>query len=194
MHHVVDVVVYVVLFAECACEGQAGEMFGPVPVNRVKVKPNDEGRAQPDVGQHRHGDEDAFSVRVKSPKGDVRQEGKGEKHAAEETKDVSNIVNPRQEAAQEEEENDARQLEKGLPWVLQHLPTLKQLNKEASKKSELRACWSHLRRENVREDKSYISNHFTKQSKANSFQLTKNMKALLYVPTSPAQTKTDAPD
>lgn len=107
VHHIVNVVVYVVLFAERARERQAGEMFKPVPINRVKIKPNDEGREQPDVGQHRHSDEDAFSVLVKSPKGDIRQEGKGEKHAAKETKDVSNVVNPWQEAAQEEEENDA---------------------------------------------------------------------------------------
>lgn len=119
-------------------------MLQPVPVNWVNIKPNDEWRKQPDVGQHRDSNEDAFSVLVESPKGDVGQEGKGEQHATEETKDVGNIVDPRQQATQEEEEDDARQFEEGLPWPLQHLPTLKQLNEQASKESKLRACWTHL--------------------------------------------------
>lgn len=97
----VNVVVYVILFAELVCEGQAGEMLQPVPVDRVNIKPNDEGREQPNVGQHRDSDEDTFSVLVKSPEGDIGQDGKGEQHTAEETKDVGDIVNPRQEAAQE---------------------------------------------------------------------------------------------
>lgn len=186
MHHIVNVVVYVVLFAERACEGQAGEMFKPVPINGVKIKPNDERREQPYVGQHRHGDEDALSVLVKSPKGDVRQEGKGEKHAAEETKDVSDIVDPRQEAAQEEEENDAGQLEKGLPRLLQHLPTLKQLNKQASEESKLRACRSHLKRENTRRDESRAVMTFQttlrKQVRPINFNDQTSLKELIYVP------------
>lgn len=83
-------------------------MLQPVPVNRVNIKPNDEGREQPDVGQHRDSNEDTFSVLVKGPEGDVGQEGEGEQQAAEETKDVGDVVNPRQEAAQEEEEDDAQ--------------------------------------------------------------------------------------
>lgn len=100
-------------------------MLQPVPVNRVKIKPDDEGREQPDVGQHWDSNEYTFPVLVKSPEGDVGQEGKGEQHAAEETKDVGDVVDPRQEAAQEEEEDDTHQFEKGLPRLLQHLPTLK---------------------------------------------------------------------
>lgn len=72
MHHVVDVVVYVVPFTELACEGQAGEMLQPVPVNWVEVKPNNERGEQPDVGQHRDSDEDALPVLVEVPEGDVR--------------------------------------------------------------------------------------------------------------------------
>ncbi len=125
-------------------------MLQPVPVNRVNIKPNDEGREQPNVGQHWDSNEDTFPVLVKSPKGDVGQEGKGEQHAAEETKDVGDVVDPRQQAAQEEEEDDAQQFEEGLPWLLQDLPALKQLNKEASKESKLRPCWTHLGEETKR--------------------------------------------
>lgn len=99
MHHVVNVLVYVILFTELACEGQAGEMLQPVPVDGIDIKPNDERREQPNVGQHRGTNEESFSVLVNSPKGDIGQEGKGEQQAAEEAKYVGNVVNPGQEAA-----------------------------------------------------------------------------------------------
>lgn len=83
-------------------------MLQPVPVNWVDIKPNDEGREQPDVGHHWDSNEDTFPVLVKSPKRDVGQDGKGEQHATEETKDVGNVVDPRQEAAHEEEKDDAQ--------------------------------------------------------------------------------------
>lgn len=132
MLYVVNVVVYVILLTELAREGQAGEMLQPVPVNRVNIKPNDEGGEQPDVGQHRDENEDTFPIHVESSKGDVGQEGEGEQHTAEETEDVGDVVDPRQEAAQKEEEDDAQQFGKGLPRLLQHLPALKQLDKQAS--------------------------------------------------------------
>lgn len=80
MHHIVNDMVYVIFFAELVCEGQAGEMLQPVPVNWVNIKPNDEGGEQPDVGQHRDSNEDTFSKFVKSPEGDIGQEGEGEQH------------------------------------------------------------------------------------------------------------------
>lgn len=83
-------------------------MLQPVPVNGVNIKPNDEGGEQPNVGQQWDSNEDALPVLVKSPEGDVGQDGKGEQHAAEETKDVGDVVDPRQKAAQEEEEDDAQ--------------------------------------------------------------------------------------
>lgn len=146
--------VNVVLFTELACEGQAGEMLQPMPVNRVNIKPNDEGREQPDVGQHRDSNEDTFPILVKGPEGDVGQEGKGEQQAAEKTKYVGDVVNPWQEAAKEEEEDDAHQFEKSLPWLLQDLPTLKQLDKQTGKESKLRPCWTHL--EGEKEEKNKI--------------------------------------
>lgn len=154
MHHIVNDVVNVVFFAELVCEGQAGEMLQPVPVNWVNIKPNNEGREQPNVGQHWDSNEDTFSVFVKSPKGDIGQEGKGEQHTTKETKDVGNVIDPRKEATQEKEEDNTGQFKKGLPWLLQHLPPLKQLNKQASKESKLRPCWTHLQRENIGENKS----------------------------------------
>lgn len=157
MHHIANVVVNVVLFTELAREGQAGEMLQPVPVDRVDIKPNNEGGEQPDVGQQRDSNEDTLPVLVESPEGDVGQDGEGEQHAAEETKDVGDVVDPRQEAAQEEEEDDAQQFEEGLPRLLQHLPTLKQLDEQASKESKLRPCWAHLEGEKKR--KSYRLSH-----------------------------------
>ena len=152
--------VYIVLFTELAREGQAGEMLQPVPVNRVNVKPNDEWRHQPDVRQHGDSDEDSFPILVEGPEGDVGQEGEGEQHAAEEAKDVGDVVDPRQEAAQEEEEHDARQLEEGFPRLLQNLPTLKQLHKQASKEAELRPCRTHLEEDRRRHVTDYPTIEF----------------------------------
>lgn len=134
----------VVAFTELVCEGQAGQVLQPVPVDRVNVKPNDERGEQPGVDHHRDGDEDALPVLVEVPEGDVGQEGEGEQQAAEETEDVGDVVDPRQEAAQEEEEDDAQQLEEGFPRLLQDLPTLKQLDKQAGEESKLRPRWTHL--------------------------------------------------
>lgn len=94
MHHVVNVLVYVILFTELACEGQAGEMLQPVPVDGVDIKPNDERREQPNVGQHRGTNEESFSVLVNSPKDDIGQESKWEQQATKKTKYVGNVVNP----------------------------------------------------------------------------------------------------
>lgn len=141
--------IYIVLFTELARDGEAGEMLQPVQVDGVDIKPNDEWGEQPDVGQQGHDDQDVLAILVKGPKGDVGQESKGEQHAAEKAKDVGNVVDPRQKAAQEEEEHDAQQLEEGFPWLFQHLPAMKQLNKQAGEESKLRPCWTHLEEESM---------------------------------------------
>ncbi|TNN69502.1 hypothetical protein EYF80_020336 [Liparis tanakae] len=125
-------------------------MLQPVPVDGVDVEPDDERGEQPGVGHHGHGDEDALPVLVEVPEGDVGQEGEGEQQAAEEAEDVGDVVDPRQEAAQEEEEDDAQQLEEGFPRLLQDLPTLKQLNKQAGEEPELRPRRTHLEGEEQR--------------------------------------------
>lgn len=94
MHHVVNVLVYVVLLAEVAGEGKAGEVLQPVPVDGVDVEPDNEGRKQTHVDQHGHADEDALPVRVKGPEGDVGEEGEGEQQAADEAKYVRDVVDP----------------------------------------------------------------------------------------------------
>lgn len=106
MHHVVDVMINVIFFTKLACEGQTGEVLQPVPVNRVYIKPNDEGGEESDVGQQGHKDEDAFIVLVKFPKGDVGQKGKGEQQATDKAKDMGDVVDPGQKATEEEEEDD----------------------------------------------------------------------------------------
>lgn len=91
--------VYIIILTKLACEGQAGEVLQPVPVNRVNIKPNSERGGQSNVGHQRDTNEDAFPVLVKCPKGHVGQEGKWKQQAAEETKDVGDVVNPWQKAA-----------------------------------------------------------------------------------------------
>lgn len=71
---------------------------------------------------------------------------------------MGDVVNPWQKATQEEEKDNSQQFEKGLPWFLQHLPTLKQLNKEASEESKLRPRWTHLEGEK-RKVRDYLSHH-----------------------------------
>lgn len=145
--HVIDVVVNVVLFTELAGQREAGEILQPVQVDGVDVEPNDERGEQPDVDQHGDDDHDALPVLVEGPEDDVRQEGKGEQQAAEEAEDVRDVVDPRQEAAQEEEDHDAQELEEGFPGLFQNLPALNELHEEASEESELRAGGTHLQGE-----------------------------------------------
>lgn len=149
VHHVVDVVVDIIFFTELACERQTREVLQPVPVNRMNVKPNNEGRKESNVGQQGNGNEDTFAVLVRCSEGEIGQEGEGQQQAAEEAEDVGDVIDPGQEAAEEEEEHDAEQLEKGLPRLLQHLPSLQQLHKQASQEPKLRACWAHLQGENT---------------------------------------------
>lgn len=115
-----------------------------MPVDGVDVEPDDEGSKQAHVGQRGHANEDALPVRVEGPEGDVGQEGEGEQQAADEAEYVRDVVDPGQEAAHEEEEDDGRQLEEGLPGLLQHLPTLEQLHKQAGQESKLGARRTHL--------------------------------------------------
>lgn len=122
-----------------------------MPVNGIKIKPKDEGRKESNVGQQGEGNEDTFAVLVRSSKGEVGQEGEGQQQAAEEAEDVGDVIDPWQEATEEEEEHDGEQLQKGIPRLLQHLPSLEQLNKQAGKESKLRTCWTHLQGEKTME-------------------------------------------
>lgn len=147
MHHVIDLV----LLAELASEGQAGEVLQPVPVDGVDVEPDEERGEQANVDQEREQDEDPLPVLVEVPEGDVGQEGEGQQQAAQEAEDVGNVVDPGQEAAQEEEEDDAHQFEEGLTGVLQHLPALEELHKQTSQQPKLGPGWSNLNNHTGRE-------------------------------------------
>ncbi|MED6293586.1 hypothetical protein CHARACLAT_011987 [Characodon lateralis] len=125
-------------------------MLQPVEVNWVNIKPNHEGREEPDVGKQGDNDDDPLAVFVKGSEGNVGQEGEGEQHASNKAKDVGDVVDPRQKAAQEEEEHNAQEFEEGLPGLFQHLPTLEKLNEEASKKSKLGSCRTNLEGERMR--------------------------------------------
>lgn len=127
-------------------------MLQPVPINGINVKPNNERRKQPDVGQQRHPDEDPFSILVKRTEGDIGQEGEREQQATEEPENVGDVVDPRQKTAQEEEEDDPHEFEKGPPRMLQHLPALKQLHKQAREEAKLRPRRPYL--SSIRQKKS----------------------------------------
>lgn len=136
--------VYVIVCTEGACERQAREPLQPVPADGINIKPNNEGRKESNVGHQRNNSQDPFSVLVDGAKGEIRQEGKGQQQAAEETKDVGDVIDPWQEATDKEEEHHDEQLQKGPPWLLQDLPGLEQLNKQTSQESILGASWSRL--------------------------------------------------
>lgn len=149
----------VVLFAELAGEGQAGEVLQPVPVDGVDIEPDDQRGEQAQVDQQRQQDQDTLSVLVEVAERHVGQEGEGEQQAAEEAEDVGDVVDPGQQATQEQEEDNAHQLEEGLPWLLQHLPALDELHKQAGKQPELGASWANLddnQRKTEREGKERV--------------------------------------
>lgn len=123
--------VIIVALAELAGERDAGKILEPGPVDGVDVEPDDEWGEKPHVHEQWQHDEDALAVLVEGAKGDVGQEGERQQQATKETKDVSDVVYPRQQTTEEEEENKAEQLEEGVPWLLQHLPALKELYEKA---------------------------------------------------------------
>lgn len=147
VQHALDVVVYIIFGTERACERQTGELLHPGPGNRINIKPNKEGRKQSNEGRQCQSSEDAFSVLVESAEGEIRQEGEGQQQAADEAKDVGDVVDPWQETTDEEEEQHDEQLQKGLPRLLQYLPSLEKLDKQAGEESKLRASWTHLQEE-----------------------------------------------
>lgn len=123
--------VVIISLAELAGEGDAGEILEPIPVDGVDVEPDDERGEQPQVHEQWQDDEHTLAILVEGAEGDVRQEGEGQQQAAEEAEDVGDVVDPRQQATEEQEENKAEQLEEGIPRLLQHLPALKELHKQA---------------------------------------------------------------
>lgn len=123
--------VVIVAFAELAGKGNAGEVLKPLPVDGVDVEPDDKWGEKPNIHEQRQNDEHTFAVLVEGAEGNVGQEGEGQQQAAEEAEDVGNVVDPRQQATKEEEEDEAKQLEKSIPWRFQHLPALKKLDKQA---------------------------------------------------------------
>lgn len=148
VQHALDVVVYIIFCTECACDRQTGEPLHPGQGNRINIKPNNEWRKQSNKGHQWKSSEDALSVLVESAEGEIRQEGKRQQQAAEEAEDVGDVIDPWQEPTDKEEEQHDEQLQKGLPRLLQDLPSLEQLNKQAGEESKLRASWTHLQEEN----------------------------------------------
>jgi len=135
----------VVLLAELAGEGQAGEVLHPAPVHGADVEPDHQRGEEPHEDQQGDDDHGSLAVLVYRAEGDVGQEGEGEEEAAEEAEEVSDVIDPRQEATDEEEEDDAEEVEEGFPGFLQHLPALEELHKEAGQQAELGPGRAHLR-------------------------------------------------
>lgn len=133
-----------VLLAELAGEGQAGEVLHPAPVHGVHVEPHHQLGEEPHEDQQRHDDHGPLAVLVHRAEGDVGQEGEGQQEPAQEAEEVSDVVDPGQEAADEEEEDDAKEVEEGFPGFLQHLPALEELHKEAGQQAELGPGRAHL--------------------------------------------------
>lgn len=57
---------------------------------------------------------------------------------------MGEVVNPRQQANGEKEENHTQQLDEGPPWPRQDLPALEQLYEQTGKDAKLRAGWADL--------------------------------------------------
>lgn len=127
-------------------------------------------RKESNVGHQLKG-HDTFSVLVESAEGEIWQESKAQQQAAEDTKDVGDVIDPRQE-----EEHHDKQLQKGPPQLLQYLPSLEQLNKQASQEPILGASRTSLQEEKTRESFGF------------STKLQKSLTILLHKPAHTMQT------
>lgn len=70
-------------------------------------------------------------------KRDERKESEGEEEAKDEAEEVSEVVDPRQQSEDEQEESDGDKLEEGLVRVLEHLPAVDHLHDETGQEPEL---------------------------------------------------------
>ena len=137
--------IQLVLLTELVSEGDAGEELTPLAADRVEVEEDHQAGQQAQEDQLKDDDLAALAVQVELAEANVGQEGKGEEEAADEARDVGEVVDPGQQAEGEEEEHHGQQLEEGPPGPRQNLPALEELHEEAGQDAELRASRAHLR-------------------------------------------------
>lgn len=74
---------------------------------------------------------------------------------------MGEVVNPRQQANGEKEENHTQQLDEGPPWPRQDLPALEQLYEQTGKDAKLRAGWADLIKNKRKKLGHCVLNHIT---------------------------------
>lgn len=140
----VELGVQLVLLTELVREGDAGEELTPLAAHGVDVEENHQAGQQAQEDHLEDEDLAALAVQVKLAEADVGQEGEGQEEAADEARDVSEVVDPGQQPKGEQEEDHGRQLEEGAPGPCQDLPALEELHEQAGQDAKLRAGWAHL--------------------------------------------------
>lgn len=139
-----QVSVQVILLTEFVCEGDAREQLAPVALDGVDVEEHHKAGEEADKHQQEDDDLAAFAVQVHAAEADVRQEGEGQEEAGDESAYVGKVVNPRQQAEDEQKDDDTQQLDEGPPGLGQNLPALEQLHEQAGQDAKLGTCWTHL--------------------------------------------------
>lgn len=133
----VEVRIQVILFAELVREWDTRDQLAPLALDGVDVKQHHEAGEQPHKDQQKDYYLTALSVEVHASEADVGQEGEGEEEARDEAADVSEVVDPGQQAKGKQEEHHAQQFDEGSPRLGQDLPALEQLHKQTGQNPEL---------------------------------------------------------
>lgn len=129
--------VEVIFFTEFIGEGNTSQILAPLAGYWVDVEQDHQPCKQPHEGDEEDHNLTSLAVQVKSPKADVGEECKRQEEPADEAGDVGKVVDPREEAEGKEEEDQAHQLDEGLPRPRQDLPTLEELDKKAGEDAKL---------------------------------------------------------
>ena len=130
---------------EVGRQRDAVDVLAPVAVgDGHHVEDDDEEGEQPHGGSQADDNADELPPAVKRPKGNVRHEGEGQEEAEKEAENVGPVVEPGQEAEDEEYEQGEDHLEAGQGGPAVHLVALEDLHQEAGGHTKLGTRRTHL--------------------------------------------------
>lgn len=128
-----------------AGEGDAvEELAGLAFEDRGAVKEREEEDEEAGDEDEREPDEEDLAPLVVLPEGDEGHEGVRREEAEDEAEEVGVVVDPGQDADEQEDAQDADELHEGAPGVLEHGPAVEDLDDEGGEEGEVSAGWAHL--------------------------------------------------
>lgn len=114
-------------------------------VERYEVEEQHQQHEEAERREQAHPNEEDLAVAVVGAERDERQQRVRQQEAETEAEQVGEVVDPRQQAEQEERRRDGQQLDQRLQRMLEHGPAVEHLDDQARQQAELGAGWTDLR-------------------------------------------------